>query len=151
MPALEAYEQFSIRLSAVSRLDARTRELVTLRVAQLLGNAYAWRRHVPMGIDATVSIREIASIARWRESDAFSGSERAVLELVDEYLGRRETDEATLLAVRESYGDERLIEILLVLGWFQLVATIMVPLDVAANDPEPADLAVPFERVRLGG
>src|SRR2546430_11516409 len=59
VPALEAYEQLS-RFSVVSRLDARTRELVILRVAQLLGNAYAWRRHVPRGIEATLSMPELA-------------------------------------------------------------------------------------------
>jgi alkylhydroperoxidase family enzyme len=145
-PVLEAYEQFSSRLSAASRLDARTRELVILRVAQLVGNLFAWRRHLPRALQVGLARVDIASLGRWHDSAAFSAPERAVLALVDQHVTWHQTEATTVRDVRDGYGDELLIEILVLIGWYQLAAAISMPLDLVADDPEPADLPVPFER-----
>src|SRR6187401_2604373 len=44
--ALRAFENFSGHVNGSSRLDLRTRELIILRTAQIVGNEYEWRRHV---------------------------------------------------------------------------------------------------------
>jgi alkylhydroperoxidase family enzyme len=146
VPALQAYQQLARNLSALSKLDPRTRELLILRTAQVLANPYAWRRHVPRATDAGLTEAELASIAHWWESACFSASERAVLQLVDEHLGLRQTGDSTIRAIRHHYGEELLIEILVTLGWYQLAATIMVPLDLFADDPHQGGGTVPFER-----
>src|ERR1700730_16997732 len=99
--ALQAYERFANDVGKMSALDARTQEIVILRTAQLLGNAYAWRRHVPKGLEAGLTSDQLASIAAWRPSSAFAPRERAILQLVDEPLGWRETAATTICAVRE--------------------------------------------------
>jgi 4-carboxymuconolactone decarboxylase len=147
--ALAAYEQFSIQLDGTRRLDARTHELVILRVAQLLGNVFAWRRHVPRALAVGLSMGEVAALANWHESASFGGAERAVLELVDQHVGLGETETEAVGAVRAAYGDELLVEILVVVGLYAFAAAIIMPLDLAADDPDPPDLAVPFERVRI--
>jgi alkylhydroperoxidase family enzyme len=141
--ALEAFERFSMHVNGESRLDVRTRELAILRVSQLVGNLYEWRRHVPKAIDAGLTAEQLGSLDRWRDA-GFDEREQAVLELVDEHVAAGATTDATVAAVRAAYGEELLVEILFTIGWYLLVSALILPLDVVADDPEPAGLAVPF-------
>jgi alkylhydroperoxidase family enzyme len=103
----------------------------------------ASRRHLTPALDAGLTERERRLLASWPEVHAFNEGECAALRLVDEQLGQRTTSDATVAAVRRHYGDGLLVELLATLGWCAFAATVMVPLDLAADDP-PDDLVVPF-------
>jgi alkylhydroperoxidase family enzyme len=141
--ALDAFERFSFHVNGESSLDARTRELAILRTALLVGNLYEWRRHVPKAIESGASVEEIRSLADWHHGD-FSDADQAMLALVDGHVGKHETTPETLASVRAAYGDALLIELLLTIGWYLLVSTLILPLGIVDDDPEPADLAVAF-------
>jgi alkylhydroperoxidase family enzyme len=143
--ALEAFERFSMHVNGESRLDLRTRELVILRTSQILGNLYEWRRHVPKAIDAGLTVEQLSSLD---DPAAFEEPERSVLALVDEHVADGRATDATVAAVREAYGDELLVEILFTIGWYLLVSALILPLDLVADDPEPANLPVPFPHVQ---
>jgi 4-carboxymuconolactone decarboxylase len=145
--ALLAFEQFSMHVNGESRLDARTRELAILRTAQLVGNLYEWRRHVPKGLESGLSVAEISGLADWR-SGPLGARDRTVLSLVDEHVSDGEVTASTVEAVRDMFGDELLVELLVTVGWYLLVSAIILPLDLVGDDPEPPDLAVPFTDAR---
>jgi alkylhydroperoxidase family enzyme len=143
--ALRAFENFSGHVNGSSRLDLRTRELIILRTALIVGNEYEWRRHVPKALDAGVAAEQLRTLSDWTSGE-YSSAHRAVFQLIDEYMSTNAVSDETVANVRDSYGDELLIEILLTVGWYLLVSTLIIPLDVVADDPEPTDLAVPFRR-----
>jgi len=132
--ALRAYERCALALRTVKGVEARARELVILRSAHILGNAYAWRRHLGSGREAGLTAEEIAALRESSASTTLADRDRILLRLVDEHLYLRQARADTIADVRAEYGDAQLVEILFVLGWYQLAATIMVPLDLAADD-----------------
>jgi alkylhydroperoxidase family enzyme len=144
--ALRAFERFSAHVNGSSLLDSQSRELIILRTAQLVGNEYEWRRHVPKALDAGVSLEELRGLHDWKP-DQYPLPHRAALQLTDEYIRGLAVTEDTLESVRVLYGEELLIEILITLGWYLLVSAVILPLDVIADDPPSAALAVPFNRV----
>lgn len=141
--ALNAFERFSMHVNGESRLDVRTRELVILRTAQLLGNEYEWRRHVPKALQAGVPLESLKGLAEMNPP-GLAKKELAALALVKEHVAGPGTTPVTVEAVRTAYGEEFLIELLMTMGWYLLVAALILPLDLVADDPEPLDLAVAF-------
>jgi 4-carboxymuconolactone decarboxylase len=143
--ALDAFEQFSRHVQSTA-LDVRTRELMILRTAVLSGNEYEWRRHVPKALVAGVTVEQLQRLA---DDDAASASglssaDTAVLALVDEHVREGQASAASVAAVREALGDALLIEVLVTLGWYLLVTTVILSLDLLADDEAPMSLAVAF-------
>jgi alkylhydroperoxidase family enzyme len=141
---LRAFESFSAHVNGSSRLDARTRELVILRVAQVVGNLYEWRRHVPKAEAAGVHTAELEALAR-ADPQPFAPIERDLLTLVDRHARSEPVPPELIARLRAAYGEELVVEILLTLGWYLLVASVIVPLDIVADDPA-SEPSVAFSR-----
>jgi alkylhydroperoxidase family enzyme len=124
-----AWTRFSGRLMPFGLLPRAEAELVILRVAWCSRSAYEWHQHVMIGLRSGLTAAEVAAVA---DGDgAWSPRQGAVLAAVDELLDGRELSDATVAALRAGgYDDRELIELCLLVGNYQGLATALGGLGV---------------------
>jgi alkylhydroperoxidase family enzyme len=124
-----AWLRYSAHLMPFGRLPRRDTELVILRVAWQCQSAYEWRQHVPIALRGGLTPDEIAGAAESRWS-GFTERQRALLDVSDEMLARRTISDATWDAVRASLGDRAVIELCLLVGHYQGLASTIGALGI---------------------
>ncbi len=106
-------------------IPARTRELAILRIADLSDSEYEWAQHVPLARAAGVTVEEIEALRRALDRHPWAADDLALLKVVDEldFLGFLvdETWEDAL----EVLGEAGMIELLMLVGQYQLVAMVL--------------------------
>ncbi|MCX5358308.1 carboxymuconolactone decarboxylase family protein [Streptomyces sp. NBC_00124] len=69
--------------AAEAGLDRTAVELINLRVSQINGCAYCLDTHTRAALRAGESTQRLGVLAAWRDTEAFSPTERAALELAE--------------------------------------------------------------------
>ncbi len=118
-----AWLRYSARLMPFGRLPRRDTELVILRVAWRCRSAYEWHQHVPIGVRAGLSPDEVAGVADSPPSADFTPRQRALLAVSDELLAERALTDSTWSAVHATLGDREAIELCLLIGHYQGLAS----------------------------
>lgn len=121
-------------------LPRHLRELVILHVGQLSGARYEWEQHAPLARHAQVTGEQEAALGRGDEDAAcFSPMERAVLRFTREALESATVTDETFAAVRVSLSPREVVELLIVVGFYRTMCTVMrsvrLPLDPAIDKP----------------
>jgi 4-carboxymuconolactone decarboxylase len=117
-------------------LDPKLRELAILLVAAHTGAEYEWIQHV--GISRTIGIddEQIAAVQRGDlEATCLNPDARVLLRFTNQVLQRPRADEDTFTALRERFPPRQIVELLLVIGNYHMLARIMTSLDI---DLDPA-------------
>ena len=70
------------------RLNARLRELVIMRIGWATGSVYEWTQHWRIARQLGVSHEDLLAVRDWRDHEAWSAADRAVLAATDETLER---------------------------------------------------------------
>ena len=115
--------RYSARLMPFGRLPRRDTELVILRVAWRCRSAYEWHQHVPIAVRVGLSPGEIAGVADSPPSAGFTQRQRALLAASDELLAERALADATWSAVQATLSDREAIELCLLIGHYQGLAS----------------------------
>ena len=117
------------------KLPRRDTELVILRVAHLRDCEYERRHHVHMGRKAGLTDAEIARVADGPAADGWSERERAILTAVDELHAGGELADATWDALTRHLDERRLIELCMLAGHYQMLATTIAALRIQPDGP----------------
>lgn len=117
-----------------SNLDPRVREAVILRVAWRTGSVYEWGQHVRIGLDAGLSRNEVEALATEPAEAGWSAAERLAVTVVDELCADDDLTDATWSAAVAEWGEEVVIELLLLLGNYRMLAGF---LNAARVEPDP--------------
>jgi len=124
---LEGYMAMSEQIRDRGVLPARLRELVILRVAQLVASEYEWAKHAPLAAPAGISAAELAGLRDWRRRPRlFTARERAALGFAEELSRTRRVREATFREARRRLGARRLVELAVTVGWYELTARVLL-------------------------
>jgi 4-carboxymuconolactone decarboxylase len=140
--ALNAFDGFSRHINSDSPLDKPLRELLILRMTQLVGNAYEWRRHIPIALDAGVPQSYIEGLSYWRDLE-LDDRQRAALALAEEVVAGWKITGETKTAITDAFAPTEVVELVLTTGWHLLVATLILTLGLIEDD-EPEPPLVPF-------
>jgi AhpD family alkylhydroperoxidase len=124
---------FAGALMPGGRLTRRETELVILRVATLSGSDYELAQHRRLGRRAGLSASEIDRVALGPEDPAWSAGERLLLEVTDELHATADLADATWARVRAAYDERRCIELVLLVGHYQMLATALTTLRVSPD------------------
>ena len=125
------------RAVAETPLDPRLHELVRYRVAQInqCTVCLAFRRD-----DSGVPESELAEVASWAESDAFSPAERAALEFTEHFCGASAATPDSLITELEALlPPGHVVELALVVGKYLAMGRFMQVLGLDQTctiDPE---------------
>lgn len=141
--ALRAYEAMSRHVRAETPLAPELRELVILRLTQRCSNEYEWRRHARAAVRVGVPETKIAALGTWRSSECFDERERCALALVEDFADRSRPDAATMSSAVEAFAPGELVEVLMLIGFYGLVAGLILPFGLIDDDEHPpADIAI---------
>jgi AhpD family alkylhydroperoxidase len=121
---------FAGRLMPGGSLPRRDTELLILRVAHLRGCAYEFEHHVRLGKRAGVTSADVERVQKGPDADGWSARERALLSAADELVGERRLDDATWAALREQLPEPQVVEFLLLVGHYDMLATFLLTLGV---------------------
>ena len=118
-----AWLSYSAQLMPFGQLPRRDTELVILRVAWRCRSAYEWHQHVPLGLRAGLTPEEIATAAHGPVARSLTARQRALLAVCDELLSDRALTNTTWNVLRHSVSDRETIELCLLIGHYQGLAT----------------------------
>ena len=117
-------------------------ELVILRVAHLCDCEYEWRAHERIAAAAGLSAEQIAAARAGADAAIWSAHERGLVRAVDELFAQRVVSADTWDSLRGPYSDEQLIELLMLIGHYEMLAGLINSLgiqpEVAAPPRGPA-------------
>lgn len=124
---------FAGRLMPGGRLPRRETELVILRVADLRNCAYEFEHHVRLGRRAGVTADDVTRVRAGSVAD-WPGGEALLLRVAEELIETRDLTDTTWQELRASYDERTCIEILLLVGHYDMLATTLMTLRL---QPDP--------------
>ena len=128
-------------------LDPRLRELVIMRVGWVTGSEYEWTQHWVVARRLGISGDDLLATRNWTAYEGFGPVERAVLAATDETLaGGRISATTWAEVVTHLATDEERIELVTVIGLWNMVSSILRTLEVPLEDgvdPWPPDGSAP--------
>lgn len=135
-----------------STLDPRLRELAILQVGYVTGAAYEWTHHIRIGRDFGVSDDDLrALVAETEGTDSgLPDLDRAVLRAAREMTFDLQPSEAAMDVLQASLSDEHLVDVCLVIGFYNMVVRMLHTLEIDL-EPEYEHLLDEFPLPATGG
>ncbi len=130
-----AWLRYSAQLMPFGQLPRRDTELVILRVAWRCRSAYEWHQHVPIALRVGLTPDEVAGVADSARTRSFTERQRVLLAVSDELMSRREISDATWSAVQAALRDREAIELCLLIGHYQGLASAVGGLGIQLEHP----------------
>lgn len=127
---------FAGRLMPRGRLPRRETELAILRVAHLRSCTYELAHHVELGRRVGVDAADLARVIAGPGAAGWSDRERALLTMVDA-LHERDVDDATWAALRTHLDEVAAIELCLLVGHYEMLATLIETLRIEPDERRP--------------
>lgn len=121
---------FAARLMPFGRLPRRETELIILRVAHLAGCAYEFEHHVRLGRRAGVTDADVARVVKGADAEGWTPREASLLRTVDSLHDNRDLDDAAWLELREHLDERAALELLFLVGHYEMLATALITLRV---------------------
>jgi AhpD family alkylhydroperoxidase len=115
-------------------LNGKLREIAILRTAKVTGSAYEWAQHVPIARAAGVSEEQVAAMGDWQGAGCFDEVERLVLKFTDEVARNVKGSKETLEALKKHLGAAELVELILSIGFWGMVARVLETTEVDLED-----------------
>jgi 4-carboxymuconolactone decarboxylase len=118
-------------------LDPLLRELAILRVARLTPHAdYEWVQHVPIAGAVGASDEQVAALERDDVgAECFSDAQRMLLRFTTEVVVEARASDATFEAIRELLSARELIELMMVIGQYMMLARVMATTELDLDEP----------------
>lgn len=114
-----------------STLPVRLRELVIMAVAAGTECAYETAQHRPIALNSGVTQAQLTTIAELRSSGPeFDAAESAAVAATFELVSRHTLSEDGLTALRASFTDRQVVEIVTTVGYYVMLAGLMNGLGV---------------------
>ena len=114
-------------------LPGRLRELVILRSAARLGGRYEWAQHIGLAEIQGVTPAELVAVSNGEgavELVEWAPLERAVLRAVDETADAGAVSDGTWETLAEGLRESELIELLMLIGHYMMLTTVLGSLRV---------------------
>ena len=113
-----------------TRLDPILRELAILTVGRLTQCEYEYVHH--QGIAQRVGVRpeQLDRLGAWENDSAFTEQERAVIRYATEATQQVQVSDAAFGALRSFLDAEQIVQLVLIVGHFNMVVRILMPLEI---------------------
>jgi alkylhydroperoxidase family enzyme len=119
-----------------SRLDPRLRELAILMVGYLTRAPYEWSHHVEIGKRFGVSDADIRALMEEAEGrpSSLEPLAKTVLKAAGEMTRDLAISDATFAELRESLDNERTVDLVLTIGFYNAVVRVLASLQIDVED-----------------
>jgi AhpD family alkylhydroperoxidase len=126
---------FAGRLMPGGRLPRRETELVILRVATIRDCAYELAHHVRLGARAGVTPADLDRVRVGSTPHRWEHPQPGLLRVTEEQLATRDLADDTWAELRAAYDERTVIEILLLVGHYDMLATTLTTLRLEPDPP----------------
>ena len=138
-----AWLGFGAYLLRSSTLEPRLRELVVLRVGWQCRSPYEWGQHVIIGRKSGVLDADLQRLTQGPDADGWSDAEAAALRATDQLIERHTLGDATWADLTAHFTTQQILDLIFLVGQYQLVAGALNALRVERDDGLDAK-EVPF-------
>ena len=121
-------------------LGTRLSELVILLVSRAWDQQVEWAIHAPIALAAGIDPAIVDAIAGGRRPEGLSDDEAIVHDFTIEISATRAVSDATFERARARFGEQGVVDLLGLNGYYTLLAMVMN----AAQTPAPASSAAPL-------
>jgi len=121
----EGFNALSGGIMLRSPLDPVLRETAILRVAYLSKAAYEIYHHEAVGREVGLTQAQLDAIARGGADPALSPEQQALLAFTDDVVLRVKASDENLAAVRRFLDDSAVVDVLLTIGCYMMVARLL--------------------------
>lgn len=147
--AFRPFLRLGAALLGDAELDDKLRELAIIRVARLSGAEYEWIQHAAIARAVGATNEQVAAIDRGDiEAECLDDIERLVLAFTTEAVRDVGVSEATLTATQQHLSAREIVELLLSIGFYMMVARVMETAALELDEPLGAAVieSIPGER-----
>ncbi len=124
-----------------SSLPARVNEFAILITAREWDADYEWYAHYPLALKAGLKPGVAADLAKGRRPRGMATDEAAVYDFMTELRRTRRVSDAKYAAVQKQFGDQGVIDLVALSGYYDLVSMTLNTAQV--KPPEPGPLPLP--------
>ena len=130
-PLAESWFEHINRVRWGTEIDGRLREIVIIRLGQLVASAYVLQQHVPtLAAGEGVTEEECEALKDWRRSDLFDDRERATLAYVDAMEPSTEVPDEAFAPLRAHFSSRQIVELTLMIGAYISHSRVLQALEV---------------------
>jgi 4-carboxymuconolactone decarboxylase len=130
-------QQVGAYLRYDSPLPGNLRELAILVVARFWAAQYEWHAHAPIAEREGVDPAIVEAIRENRRPDFTNPGEEITYNFCVGTLETHRVDDATYGAMLDLVGDEQLLDVIGILGYYSMLAIIMGTFDVPVPGDKP--------------
>ena len=113
-----------------SSLDPVVREMAVLSTAQVRGSEYEWAHHEPIARQVGVREEVIEAIRSGRAPMGLPAKEGVFAQVAKEMAGQGTVSERTFQAVPHLLGPEQTVDLLVLIGYYTMLAGVLDALGV---------------------
>lgn len=124
---------FAGRLMPGGTLPRRQTELVILRVAALRDCAYEFEHHALLGRRAGVTPEDLDRVRVGSAAAGWPAAERLLLQTAEELVTTKDLTDETWEQLRAAYDDRGALEVLLLIGHYDMLATTLMTLRLSPD------------------
>ena len=106
-------------------VPAKLRELAIILVARHWTAHFEWSAHRNAAAQAGLSADIITAIANRKRPTGMQPDEEAVYNFANELLETKQVSDATFKAVVDRFGEKGAVDIIGVMGWYQMVSMLL--------------------------
>jgi alkylhydroperoxidase family enzyme len=111
-------------------LDPKLRELAITTVGRLTNQPYEYTHHWNISLQVGIPREKLEQLADYETSNLFSAQERAVIRYAVEATNNIRVSDATFDALRSFLGNQRILELVHSVAFYNAVVRILEPLKV---------------------
>jgi 4-carboxymuconolactone decarboxylase len=139
----KAYNVWGKHLLMSNTLPVRILELIILRVAWRVKSAYEWHNHVGYGLNAGLTLEDIAAIRDYPTGGAWSVQDAIVLHAVDELIDSGTLSDATWETLTTFFDKRQMMDLVFSIGHYVMTSWVLSAMGVEIEggaDPIGFDL-----------
>jgi 4-carboxymuconolactone decarboxylase len=118
-------------------LNTRQLEIVILRVAWRVKSAYEWHNHVGYGMNAGLTLDDIAAIRDFPEGGNWNEEEIAIMNAINELMDQNNVSDATWAILSKTLNTQQMMDLVFTIGHYVMtswaLAAIGVPIEGGAD------------------
>jgi 4-carboxymuconolactone decarboxylase len=127
----------AVRASALTPTERQIAVITTLRHH---GARYAWAVQVRRALDVGVDRATVEAINERRRPQLTLPGELAAWEVADQLAGKRALDDSTYAKATAVLGEQRLVDLVITVGFFSMVGTTLRAFEMYPPDQDPIPL-----------
>jgi 4-carboxymuconolactone decarboxylase len=124
-PLAKAFLAFNAHFFYASKLPARVREILILRIAWLRHAEYEYVAHVALGKRAGLTDAEIERMQLGPGADGLPAGDADLLRAVDELEAQARIGKDTWTALSQVFDEQQMLEIIFIVGCYETLAMVL--------------------------